>query len=224
MNLTKLIGISAFIISTNSVAADLEPTSYGMGFKLGNNLRNEEVTLNVNSFTNGLKDGYTNTKSKVSEKDINDALDKFRQEQTTRVQEKIAKISSVNLTKGRKYMSENKVKEGVVTTDSGLQYKVLNAGDKTGISPGVDNNVKVHYKGELTNGTEFDSSYKRGEPISFPVNGVIKGWTEALQLMKPGDKWKLFIPSELAYGSRGAGSAIGPNEALVFEVELLEVN
>ena len=123
--------------------------------------------------------------------------------------------------KGETYLKENAKKEGVKTLPSGLQYKVVKEG--SGKSPKATDTVSVHYRGTLIDGTEFDSSIKRGEPAEFPVNRVIKGWTEALQLMKEGDKWMLYIPSHLAYGERGAGGAIGPNETLIFEVELLKV-
>ena len=122
---------------------------------------------------------------------------------------------------GETLLSENKAREGVVVTESGLQYEVITKGE--GDTPDENDKVNVHYHGTLPDGTVFDSSVERGEPITFPVNGVIKGWTEALQLMKVGDKWKLFIPSDLAYGARGAGPKIGPNQVLVFEVELLGV-
>jgi FKBP-type peptidyl-prolyl cis-trans isomerase FklB len=127
-----------------------------------------------------------------------------------------------NIKAGEEFLAANKVKEGVVTTESGLQYKVIEEG--SGPKPSPTDNVTVHYKGTLINGEEFDSSYKRNQPATFPVNGVIKGWTEALQLMSKGSKWELYIPSEIAYGAQGAGGAIGPNEVLIFEVELLEIN
>lgn len=123
---------------------------------------------------------------------------------------------------GQDFLDENANKEGVMSTESGLQYKIIEEG--TGVSPGPEDKVKVHYTGRLINGKVFDSSVERGEPVTFPVNGVIPGWTEALQLMKEGAKWELYIPSDLAYGPRGAGQDIGPNETLIFEVELLEVN
>jgi FKBP-type peptidyl-prolyl cis-trans isomerase len=130
-------------------------------------------------------------------------------------------MSDIALAKGEAFLKENATKEGVVTTASGLQYKILTEG--TGKSPKATDTVLVHYAGTLLNGTEFDSSYKRKEPIEFPLNHVIAGWTEGVQLMKEGAKFRFFIPSKLAYGSRGAGRDIGPNEALIFEVELLKV-
>lgn len=131
-------------------------------------------------------------------------------------------MSDITLAKGEKFLEDNAKKEGVTTTASGLQYKVLTPG--TGKSPKATDTVLVHYRGTLISGTEFDSSYKRKEPISFPLNRVIAGWTEGVQLMQEGAKFEFYIPSKLAYGSRGAGRDIGPNEALIFEVELLKVN
>ncbi len=136
-------------------------------------------------------------------------------------QEKIAKVSQENLEAGKAFLEGNKSKEGVKTTESGLQYKVLKEGE--GKSPGVSDRVRVHYEGTKIDGTIFDSSYKRGEPATFQADQVIKGWTEGLQLMKAGGKYRLFIPADLAYGVRGAGKEIGPNEVLQFDVELLEV-
>ena len=130
-------------------------------------------------------------------------------------------MSDIALALGEKFLAENATKEGVTTTASGLQYKVLTEG--TGKSPKATDTVLVHYAGTLLNGTEFDSSYKRKEPIEFPLNGVIAGWTEGVQLMKEGAKFRFFIPSKLAYGTRGAGRDIGPNQTLIFEVELLKV-
>jgi len=131
-------------------------------------------------------------------------------------------MSDDNKIAGETFLEENKTKEGVVVLDSGLQYKSLEEG--SGTQPGASDSVTVHYKGTLIDGTEFDSSYSRGQPATFPVNGVIKGWVEALQLMKEGDKWQLYIPSDLAYGSRGAGGDIGPDSTLIFDVELISVN
>lgn len=134
----------------------------------------------------------------------------------------VAKLAQDNLEQGQKFLAENAKKAGVKTTESGLQYEETQAG--TGKQPALSDTVKVHYRGTLIDGTEFDSSYSRDEPVSFPLNGVIPGWTEGLQLMKEGGKAKLAIPADLAYGPGGMGNAIGPNSALLFEVELLEVN
>ena len=136
-------------------------------------------------------------------------------------EEKMKLAGDANQKEGAAFLAANKTKEGVVTTSSGLQYKVLKQGD--GPKPTATDSVVCNYKGTLINGTEFDSSYKRGQPATFPVNGVIKGWTEALQLMPTGSKWQLFVPADLAYGARGAGQDIGPNATLIFEVELLSI-
>ena len=136
-------------------------------------------------------------------------------------EEKMKLAGDANQKEGAAFLAANKTKEGVVTTSSGLQYKVLKQGD--GPKPTATDSVVCNYRGTLINGTEFDSSYKRGQPATFPVNGVIKGWTEALQLMPTGSKWQLFVPADLAYGARGAGQDIGPNATLIFEVELLSI-
>jgi FKBP-type peptidyl-prolyl cis-trans isomerase FklB len=137
-------------------------------------------------------------------------------------QQELAKIvGEKNQKEGEAFLAENKKKEGVITLPSGLQYKVIKAG--SGNKPKATDTVSVHYQGTLVNGTEFDSSYRRGQPVSFPVNGVIPGWTEALQLMEAGAKWQIVIPSNLAYGDRGAGPQIGPNATLIFEIELISI-
>jgi FKBP-type peptidyl-prolyl cis-trans isomerase FklB len=144
------------------------------------------------------------------------------QEETRKKQaEKAQQMGAANKTEGETFLAANKNKEGVITLPSGLQYKILQAG--TGPKPAATDSVVCNYRGTLINGTEFDSSYKRGQPATFPVNGVIKGWTEALQLMPVGSKWQLFVPAQLAYGDRGAGADIGPNATLIFEVELLSI-
>jgi FKBP-type peptidyl-prolyl cis-trans isomerase FklB len=137
-------------------------------------------------------------------------------------QQELAKMAGEkNQKEGEAFLAENKKKEGVITLPSGLQYKVIKAG--SGNKPKATDTVTVHYQGTLVNGTEFDSSYRRGQPVSFPVNGVIPGWTEALQLMEAGAKWQIVIPSNLAYGDRGAGPQIGPNATLIFEIELISI-
>jgi FKBP-type peptidyl-prolyl cis-trans isomerase len=154
----------------------------------------------------------------VPQQAIEEAMKVFQSKMQVRMQEKL----KVKIAEGTKFLEDNKRKEGVQVTSTGLQYKVLKAG--TGPSPKVDSQVSVHYEGKLINGQVFDSSIRRGQPASFPVNGVIPGWTEALQKMKVGDKWQLYIPSNLAYGERGSPQGgIGPHEVLVFDVELLEV-
>ena len=188
-----------------------EKFSYCIGANMASNLRREKVEVDVDQVLQGLKETLAG-KSALSDQD---ALNNIRSYLTERRNE----IAEKNKTDGEKYLAENKTKPGVIALPSGLQYKVLAEG--SGESPKSNDVVTVNYRGTLLDGTEFDSSFKRNKPASFPANGVIKGWSEALQLMKPGAKWQLTIPAGLAYGARGAPPNIGRNETLIFEVELL---
>lgn len=225
MKSALICGVVAFGLGFGSVYAaegaplkdNKEKFSYALGMSLGNNLRRSGIPLDEidpNAIMEGVKEGYDLSKARLSESEARDIIMSTQREARTRLAEK-------NKKEGEKFLEENKKKEGVVTLPSGLQYKVLAEG--SGDSPKPDDMVTVNYRGTLIDGTEFDSSYKRGQPAKFGVNGVIKGWSEALQLMKPGAKWQLFIPPELAYGERGSGLAIGPNSTLIFDVELLSV-
>jgi len=158
----------------------------------------------------------------MTEQEIQETLKTFQQEMAAKQAEKTKQLAEINKKEGEAFLAENKKKEGVKTLPSGLQYKILTEG--SGKTPKETDTVTTHYRGTLIDGTEFDSSFKRGQPASFTVNGVIKGWTEALQLMKEGSKWQLFIPSDLAYGDRGAGGQIGPHATLIFEVELISID
>jgi FKBP-type peptidyl-prolyl cis-trans isomerase FklB len=169
----------------------------------------------------GLKDAYGGGKTLLTEEQASQAIADFQKTLTAKKAETMRILSEKNKADGKKFLAENVKKAGVKSLPSGLQYKEITPGK--GKSPKAADTVTVHYKGTLIDGTEFDSSYKRGEPATFPVSGVISGWTEALQLMKEGAKWHLFIPPDLAYGERGAGHDIGPNATLVFEVELISV-
>ena len=194
---------------------ELEHFSYALGMSIAGNLIQTGVkTVNPEIFLNGFKDVFKGEKPLIHPEEANTILEEF-----------ISKINndkgSSNLEEGLKFLAENRKKPGVIELPSGLQYKVLNEGD--GEIPTYNDQVKCHYHGTLINGTVFDSSVSRGKPAVFPVNGVIQGWVEALQLMSEGSKWRLFIPSDLAYGSNGAGGAIGPNSSLIFDVELLEI-
>lgn len=206
-----------------------QKVSYVFGLNLAQQLGTEQIDVDVEALSQGLSDGLAGTEPRLGEEELMLVMQTFQQQQ----QEKMAKqaeereaarklVAETNKQEGETFLMENGSKEGVVTTESGLQYKVLTAG--TGPSPTAEDTVTVHYRGTLLDGTEFDSSYARGEPVSFPVSGVIPGWTEALQLMKEGAKWTLYIPSELAYGPGGAGAQIGPNATLVFDVELLKAS
>ena len=197
-----------------------QKTSYCLGADIATNLKRQGLELDAKAMAAGLADGYTG-KTVLTESEIRDTLTALRQEMMGKMEAKQKVDGEKNVTEGQDFLAGNGKKEGVKTTSSGLQYKVMKAG--SGKTPKATDTVKVHYHGTLINGTVFDSSVQRGEPATFPVNGVIAGWTEALQLMKEGDKWQLFIPSKLAYGERAAGPNIGPNSTLIFEVELLSV-
>ena len=173
--------------------------------------------FNRDDLIRGIFDALGGKELGISQEQFQQAMQAFG----NKVQARMAEKSKEQLAKSTQFLEENKKKEGVQSTQSGLQYKVITAG--SGATPTAQSQVTVHYEGKLINGTVFDSSLKRGQPATFPVGGVIPGWTEALQRMKVGDKWQLFIPPNLAYGEQGASGAIGPNETLIFEVELLEV-
>jgi FKBP-type peptidyl-prolyl cis-trans isomerase FklB len=186
--------------------------SYALGMNIGTNLRKQALPVNVDLIARGLRDAEDEAKSVMMAVQV-----EYRQQQ----QEKLKQQGEANKKEGATFLAANKAKDGVVTLPSGLQYKILKAG--AGPKPAATDTVTVNYRGTLINGTEFDSSYKRGQPATFGVTGVIKGWTEALQLMPVGSKWQLFIPADLAYGERGAGADIAPNATLIFEVELLSI-
>ena len=178
--------------------------------------------MDWNLVSQGLKDSTTSgAKTRLTEKEAKDVLTEVQNEARKRQTEEAQKAAVKNKTEGEAFLAANKDKEGVVTLPSGLQYKILTTG--TGPKPTASDSVKCNYRGTLINGTEFDSSYKKGQPVTFGVGQVIKGWTEGLQLMPVGSKWQLFIPSSLAYGERGAGAEIGPNSTLIFEVELISI-
>ena len=200
--------------------SEIAKVSYGIGANIGSRF-GDDLPLDVDAFSAGVRDALEGNELKMSEEDIMATLQSYQQKQLAARQEEAEAEGQKNLEEAKAFFAENAEKEGVQTTESGLQYIVVEAGD--GDKPSADDTVEVHYKGTLLDGTEFDSSYKRGETVTFPVSGVIPGWTEALQLMSEGAKWKLFIPSDLAYGAGGAGQMIGPNAALVFEVELIDV-
>ncbi len=194
----------------------IDSLSYAMGSSVAQNIKNQGVdSVNTNAFSAGLADVFKKNNLILSPEVAN----KFIGEYFQAIQNK--KLDANNSI-GQKFLQENKTKPGVVTLPSGMQYIVIKEG--TGPKPGLTDKVTTHYHGTLIDGTVFDSSVERGEPATFPVNGVIKGWTEALQLMSVGSKWKLFIPPALAYEERGAGGMIGPNATLIFEVELISIN
>ncbi len=198
-----------------------EKASYSIGHELGASLKKGSMDVNTETLMKGLKDGLSGAKSLLTDEQIKETMTAFQKEMMEKQQAAQKELGEKNAATGEKFLAENKKKEGVKTTASGLQYKVLKEG--SGEPPKETDTVVTNYKGTLLDGTEFDSSYKRNEPATFPVNRVIKGWTEALLMMKPGSKYQLFIPSALGYGERGVGKDIGPNSTLVFEVELLSI-
>jgi FKBP-type peptidyl-prolyl cis-trans isomerase FklB len=193
-----------------------DKVSYSIGLNIGFNLKKQNVSINPDTFVLGLKDALAG-KPQMTEEQVKETMTAFEKEMIDK--QKAAGVK--NGADGEKFLAENKKKEGVKTTASGLQYKVVKEG--SGAQPKETDTVIANYRGTLIDGTEFDSSYKRGQPATFPVSGVIKGWTEALQMMKVGSKFQLFIPATLAYGERAIGADIGPNSTLIFEVELLDV-
>jgi len=192
---------------------------YSVGVSIGNNWKRQEMEFDLEAVVKGLKDALSGGKPLLTDQEMQEVLKTFQAEHRVKMEEKRKQLGEKNRVEGAKFLAENKTKPGVTTLPSGLQYKVLVPGN--GPTPGKDDTVTAHYFGKLLDGTEFDNSYKRNQPGTFSVTGVVKGWTEALQLMKVGSKWQLFIPSELAYGDRGFGPQIGPNAALIFEMELL---
>jgi|GEM_PF-272323 len=195
--------------------------SYAIGYFNGASFKQQSIDVTTDDFVRGMKDGLSGATPASSEDEMRALLQSFGQEMRTKMMEKMRVQGEENKKKGEEFLKANAAKEGVKTTASGLQYKVITEG--TGLMPTANDIVKVHYKGMLIDGKEFDSSYTTGEPVEFPVGGVIPGWTEALQLMKVGSKYELFIPADLAYGLSGRMPVIGPNEALIFEVELLDI-
>ncbi len=218
-----------------AVAEDAAPlkekkdkVSYSIGVDIGSTMKRQPFEIDPDLMARGLKDAYTGGKTIMTDNEVRSTLMELQKElqakqmeQMKQQQEEMKKMGEKNLKDGDAFLAENAKKEGVKTLPSGLQYKVLKSGK--GATPKDTDTVETNYRGTLIDGTEFDSSYKRGQAATFPVKGVIPGWTEALQLMKVGDKWQLFVPPKLAYGERGAGREIGPNATLIFEVELLGI-
>jgi FKBP-type peptidyl-prolyl cis-trans isomerase len=215
--------------SAPAAAATVKPeslddrASYSIGLNLGRNFRQQDVPVNLDYLLQGLRDGLSESaEALLDDTEVNSTLQEFQKQVVARQQERMAAEAETNRAKAEEFLAANQAKEGVTTTDSGLQYQVLTAGD--GPKPAATDQVTVHYRGTLLDGTVFDSSYDRGEPATFPVGGVIPGWREALQLMSVGSKWMLWVPPSLAYGDRGTpGGPIGPNQVLTFEVELLGI-
>jgi FKBP-type peptidyl-prolyl cis-trans isomerase len=198
-----------------------QKASYGFGLRIGRNMKSQSVDLDADLLTRGIKDGLSGGSALLSDEQMDEVLQAFQKELMAKQAEVARTQAEKNQREGAAFLAQNKTQQGIKTLPSGLQYKVLKAG--TGKTPKDTDVVTANYRGTLIDGTEFDSSYKRGEPAQFPVNRVIAGWTEALKLMKVGDKWQLFVPAALAYGETPPpGAPIGPNSTLIFEVELLD--
>jgi FKBP-type peptidyl-prolyl cis-trans isomerase FklB len=198
-----------------------EKASYALGMNVGSAMRSQSIEIDPNIFAQGLKDTLAGSKTLLTEDEARATLTQLQNDLRAKQEEKRKQQAEGNQQEGDAFLAGNKTKAGVVALPSGLQYKILTPG--SGTKPTASDTVICNYRGTLINGTEFDSSAKHGGPATFPVSGVIKGWTEALQLMPVGSKWQLFIPSSLAYGERGAGNDIGPNATLIFEVELVSI-
>ena len=198
-----------------------EKISYAIGMNIGAGMHRQSLQIDPNILLRGLKDALAGGKMLMTDEEVKAVMTQLQSDMRKAQQEKMEQAGAANKKEGEAFLAANKGKEGVQTLPSGLQYKILKEG--TGPKPTATDTVVCNYRGTLIDGKEFDSSYKRGEPATFPVNGVIKGWTEALQLMPVGSKWQLFLPADLAYGDRGAGADIGPGATLIFEVELMSI-
>jgi len=206
---------------SSSLTTDKDKRSYAIGMNIGQSLKADNMDLDPNILTQALKDAMTGGKLQLTDAEAREIITKLRTEMIAKKQAEQQQKGETNKATGQQFLAANKTKEGVVTLPSGLQYKILKEG--TGPKPTAADTVTCNYRGTLIDGTEFDSSYKRGEPATFAVGGVIKGWTEALQLMPVGSKWQLFIPADMAYGERSPSPDIGPNSTLIFDVELLSI-
>ncbi len=204
-----------------NLSTELSKTSYAIGTKYGESIKQDLPDLELPTLIEGIKAGHGDNKIQLTTEQITQLLTQYQQTRAQKMQTEHSAAAEKNLKEGQAFLEKNAKAADVKVTASGLQYKINKAG--TGAKPGLEDTVKVHYHGTLIDGSVFDSSIERGEPISFPVNGVIKGWTEALQMMPAGSEWQLYIPANLAYGEEGTRGKIGPNATLIFKVQLLEI-
>lgn len=219
----SLVGLALPVLAEQKVELkdSQDKVSYSIGLDIGSTLKRQNIDIKPEVLMAGLKDAISGAKPQMTQDQIKETMTAFQKEMMAKQTAAMKEAGEKNKAEGEKFLAENKKKPGVKTTSDGLQYKVLKEGK--GATPKASDTVVVNYRGTLIDGTEFDSSYKRNEPATFPVSGVIKGWTEGLQLMKVGSKYQFFIPSELAYGEQGASQEIGPNKTLIFEVELMDI-
>ncbi|MHC4622948.1 MAG: FKBP-type peptidyl-prolyl cis-trans isomerase [Planctomycetota bacterium] len=216
----KDVGAETARAKAVSLTSEMDKVSYAIGSQIGQNFKRQGIEIKLEILMQGITDAMEGKDPALSQEEIREVMTSFQQRMRQQMQERRTAEGAKNLAEGTAFLETNKNKQGVKALASGLQYKVIKEG--TGNTPTANDKVKTHYRGRLIDGTEFDSSYKRGKPAEFAVKGVIKGWTEALQLMKEGGKWELYIPANLAYAERGT-RGIPPNSTLIFEIELLEV-
>ena len=229
VKLSLIAPVAAVMLSGQVWAADemvlktqKDKISYIVGIDMGKGMKQQALDVDPDLVAKGMKDVFAGNKTMLAEEEMTQIRAAYKKESMEKQQVRMKEASARNKKEGEAFLAENMKKEGVKTLPSGLQYKIIKEG--TGAMPKLTDMVTTNYRGTLINNTEFDSSYKRGQPGKFPVNGVIAGWTEALQLMKAGSKWQLFIPPNLAYGERGAGGVIEPNATLIFDLELISIN
>ncbi len=215
--LITIFAVSACKDKDVDLTSDKQKFSYAVGFQMSQNLKQQSLDLDTTALSQAIEDVLSGQEPKVSQDDMKSAVQAYQQK---RIKDR-EQLGINNKEAGEKFLAENRKKEGVVTLKSGVQYKVIEKG--AGRKPKPTDKVVVHYRGTLIDGTEFDSSYKRKQPATFAVNGVVKGWQEIIPMMKEGAKWHVAIPSDMAYGKRGAGGLIGPNAALVFEIKLVGI-
>ena len=206
----------------SDLTSQSDKVSYSLGYQTGKAFTEHQIDVDVAKFTQGMKDAMSGGKAKMSEDDMQKTLSAFQKDEIKKMQDQQTAQADKNQQASDAFLAANAKKDGVKSTDSGLQYKILTPG--TGASPKASDTVTVDYEGKLIDGTVFDSSYKRGKPVSFPLSGVIPGWTEGVQLMKEGATWEFYIPADLAYGKAGAPGAIGPNQALIFKIHLISID
>jgi FKBP-type peptidyl-prolyl cis-trans isomerase len=219
--LVTILLAAATLRGQTNLSNRLDSISYALGMDVGRNIGKLDMGLQAEMIYQGIKDAFEGKEGAMSEEQVQALMQAFQNEARNAQMKAQQEAGQAAQARGEAFLAENAQRDSVSVTASGLQYQVIREG--TGPKPSAESTVKVHYEGRLLDGKVFDSSYQRGEPIEFPLNGVIPGWTEGLQLMSAGAKYRLYIPAALAYGSRGAGQDIGPNEALIFDVELLEV-
>jgi len=216
-----LLALPAFGEDSGALKDQKQKVSYAIGVNLGKSWKNQELDVDLDLLNRGVKDAMAGSKTLLTDDEMRQVFQEFSKEMRARMEAKRKEQSEKNLKAGEEFLAENKKKDGVVALPSGLQYKVLKEG--SGEKPKASDSVKVNYRGTLVDGTEFDSNTQKGQPIAFNVSRVVKGWTEALQLMPVGSKWQLVIPPGLAYGEGGYGPKIGPNATLVFDIELVSI-